>query len=314
MAQQTVTLPVDPQYQQRIRDILTAADFDFFETPHAFYRAKGPGCTAVFYRSGKLVLQGPNAQTLATVLGLEEPAIPDLPDKPGGASRSGAGRFDAALECHPDPKPDPWIGQDEVGKGDYFGPLVVVSVCVARDRVELLEELGVTDSKLLKDPQMRAMANDLRAVVSHQAVVLNPEAYNRLYDKIGNLNRLLAWAHARALEDLLAEAPADYALVDKFADERVLRRSLMAAGRSIHLEQRTKAESDPAVATASILARDVFLGSMDALSRAAGMTIPRGAGAPVLVAGRKLVAKHGPDALGRFAKVHFKTSQQILRR
>jgi ribonuclease HIII len=315
MAQQTVTLPVDSQYQQRIRDILAAAEFDFFDAPHAFYRAKGPGCTAVFYRSGKLVLQGPNAQTLAAVLGLQEPAVPEPPDKSGGAGTAGgAGRFDAAMQCHPDPKPDPWIGQDEVGKGDYFGPLVVVSVCVARDRVPLLEELGVTDSKLLKDRQMRAMANDLRAVVSHQAVVLNPEAYNRLYDKIGNLNHLLAWAHARALEDLLAEAPASYALVDKFANERVLQRALMEAGRSIHLEQRTKAESDPAVATASILARDIFLGRMDALSRAAEMTIPRGAGSPVLAAGRKLVAKHGPDALGRFAKLHFKTSGQILRR
>jgi len=311
MAQQTVTLPVDSQHQQRIRDILSAAEFDFFDAPHAFYRAKGPGCSAVFYRSGKLVLQGPNAQTLATVLGLQEPAVPEVPDSPSG---SGRGRFDAAMACHPDPKPDPWIGQDEVGKGDYFGPLVVVSVCVARDRVPLLEELGVSDSKLLKDPQMRAMAPDLRAVVSHQAVVLNPEAYNRLYAKIANLNRLLAWAHARALEDLLAEAPAQFALVDKFANEHVLRRSLMEAGRGITLEQRTKAESDPAVATASILARDIFLGRMDALSRAAGMTIPRGAGSPVLAAGRKLVAKHGPDALGRFAKLHFKTSAQILGR
>lgn len=309
MPQQTVTLPVDSQYQQRIRDILAAADFEFFDAPHAFYRAKGPGCTAVFYRSGKLVLQGPNAQTLAAVLGLEEPAVPSAPGEPDGA-----GRFDAALECHPDPKPDKWIGQDEVGKGDFFGPLVVVAVRVARDRVELLAELGVTDSKLLKDWQMRAMAKDLRAVVSHQAVILNPEAYNRLYDKIGNLNRLLAWAHARALEDLLAEAPADYALVDKFADERVLRRALMEAGRSIEVEQRTKAESDPAVAAASILARDIFLGRMDALSRSAGITVPRGAGPPVLAAGRQLVAKHGPDALGRFAKLHFKTSGQILER
>lgn len=309
MPQQTVTLPVDAQYQQRIRDILAAADFEFFDAPHAFYRAKGPGCTAVFYRSGKLVLQGPSAQTLAAVLGLEEPAVPEAPAEPDAAAR-----FADALARHPDPKPDAWIGQDEVGKGDYFGPLVVVAVRVERDRVPLLAELGVTDSKLLGDKQMRGMAKDLRAVVSHQAVILSPQAYNRLYDKIGNLNRLLAWAHARALEDLLAEAPARYALVDKFADQRVLGRALMEAGRSIEVEQRTKAESDPAVATASILARDLFLGRMDALSASAGITVPRGAGPPVLAAGRKLVAKHGPDALERFAKLHFKTSGQILRR
>jgi len=309
MAQNIVTLPVDAQYQQRIRHILAAADFDFFDAPHAFYRAKGPGCTAVFYCSGKLVLQGVNALTLAAVLGLEEPAVPEAP-----AVKDASTRYDEALALHPDPKPQAWIGQDEVGKGDFFGPLVVVSVRVERDRVPLLAELGVTDSKSLGDKKMRAMANDLRAVVAHQAVILNPEAYNRLYAKIGNLNRLLAWAHARALEDLLAEAPAPYALVDKFADESVLKRALMEAGRGIVLAQRTKAESDPAVATASILARDIFLGRMDALSRSAGLIIPRGAGSPVLAAGRKLVAKHGPDALGRFAKLHFKTSGQILNR
>lgn len=308
MAQQTVTLPVDPQYQQRIRDILTAADFEFFNAPHAFYRAKGTGCSAIFYRSGKLVLQGDNAHTLAAVLGLEEPAVPEPPPV-----QSGADRFAAALALHPDPKPEAWIGQDEVGKGDYFGPLVVVAVCVERERVELLAELGVADSKSLGDKQMRAMSKDLRAVVSHQAVVLNPEAYNRLYDKIGNLNRLLAWAHARALEDLLAVAPATYALVDQFAKEHVLQRALMEAGRGITVGQRTKAESDPAVATASILARDIFLGRMDALSGAAGMTVPRGAGPPVLAAGRRLVAQHGPEALARFAKLHFKTTQQILK-
>jgi len=309
MAQQTVTLPVNTQYQRRIRDILAAADFEFFDAPHAFYRAKGTGCTAVFYRSGKLVLQGPNAQTLAAVLGLEEPAVPDAPTEPDAGTR-----FAEALARHPDPKPEAWIGQDEVGKGDYFGPLVVVAARVERDRVELLAELGVTDSKVLGDKQMRAMAKDLRAVVSHQAVILDPPAYNRLYAKIGNLNRLLAWAHARALEDLLAEAPATYALVDKFADQRVLARALMEEGRAISVEQRTKAESDPAVATASILARDLFLGRMDRLSRSAQMTVPRGAGAPVLAAGHKLVAKHGPDALERFAKLHFKTTGQILRR
>ena len=116
------------------------------------------------------------------------------------------------------------------------------------------------------------------------------------------------------VQDLLAEAPAEFAIVDQFAKEHVLTRALMSSGRGITVQQRTKAESDPAVATASILARDIFLSRMDALSRAAGMTIPRGAGSPVLAAGRKLVAKHGPEALGRFAKLHFKTSQQILGR
>jgi ribonuclease HIII len=302
--QQTVTLPVDPSYHQRIRDILAAADFEFFDAPHAFYRAKGTGCAAVFYRSGKLVLQGPDAHTLAAVLGLEEPAVPHVEEP--------SDRYATALARHPDPKPDAWIGSDEVGKGDFFGPLVVVAVRVKRDRVELLAELGVADSKTLGDKRMRAIAGDLRHAVDHKAVIISPITYNSLYAKMRNLNQLLAWAHARAIEDVLAVAPASYAVVDKFAKEHVLRNKLMEAGRELHLDQRTKAEDDPAVATASILARDTFLSRMDSLSQEAGFTIPRGAGPPVLAAGRRLVERHGPAALGRFAKLHFKTSKQIL--
>ncbi|MFH2008701.1 MAG: ribonuclease HIII [bacterium] len=302
--QQTVSLPVDPRYQQRIRDILAEADFAFTDAPHAFYRAKGTGCVAVFYRSGKLVLQGPNAQTLAAVLGLEEPAVPHAQEP--------VEQYAAALALHPDPKPDAWIGSDEVGKGDFFGPLVAVAVRVERDRVELLAELGVADSKTLGDKRIRAIAVDLRHAVQHKAVIIGPTAYNSLYAKMRNLNDLLAWAHARAIEDVLAVAPAPYAVVDRFAKEHVLRGKLMAAGRELHLDQRPRAEDDPAVASASILARDAFLSRMQALSKEAGFTIPRGAGPPVLAAGRRLVERHGPAALGRFAKLHFKTTKQIL--
>ncbi len=305
MPQQTLTLPVDPAHEPKLRAVLEQADFELSEAPHAFWRGRGPGCVATFYRSGKLVLQGENAGTLAAVLGLAEPSVPD-PDQQ---------RLDAvaaALAKHPDPKPAAWIGSDEVGKGDYFGPLVVVAARVERDRVPLLVELGAADSKTLGDAQMQAIAPELEAVVMHQKVVIGPEAYNRLRDKFKNLNHLLAWAHARAIEDLLAQAPADYALVDRFADERVLQRKMMETGRRIRLDQRPRAEEDPAVAVASILARVEFLRRMKALSRDAGLTLPKGAGSPVLAAGRRLVAERGREALGRYAKLHFKNTEKIL--
>ena len=144
-------------------------------------------------------------------------------------------------------------------------------------------------------------------------MVVAPEKYNALYAKIGNLNRLLAWAHARALEDLLAVAPGvTWALSDQFAsDPNVIYRQLGERGRSIAWDQRTKAESDPAVAAASILARDEFLWGIKRCSEVAGRETPKGAGPPVLAAAREIVALHGPELLAKVAKLHFKTTEQI---
>ncbi|MDY0001597.1 MAG: ribonuclease HIII [Polyangia bacterium] len=300
--QPSQTFSLDPLNEPKLRAVLIEAGFALEDAPHAFWRGRGPGCIATMYRSGKLVLQGVNAPTLAAVLGLAA-AEPPEPEP----ARSAA----IALAKHPEPKPDAWIGSDEVGKGDYFGPLVVVAARVERDQVPLLMELGVADSKTLGDSRMTSIAKDLRRLVPHRSVVVSPEAYNRLHSQLGNLNFLLAWAHSRALEDLLAEAPATYALVDRFADERVLRRRLGEAARRIQVEQRPKAEEDPAVAAASILARTEFLRRMEALSREAGFTLPRGAGPPVIAAGRRLLAEKGMEALGRFAKVHFRTTEDL---
>jgi ribonuclease HIII len=205
------------------------------------------------------------------------------------------------------------VGIDETGKGDYFGPLVVVAAAITRDRVPLLRELGVGDSKRISDGVIIKMAPKLKACCTFRQVVIRPPRYNALYEKIGNLNRLLAWGHARALEDVLEVAPeATWALSDQFArDTRVVERQLMERGRQITLAQRTKAESDPAVAVASILARNEFLWQMKALGREMGRTLPKGAGPPVLAAARALVAAQGRDVLGSCAKLHFKTTNQL---
>lgn len=256
-----------------------------------------------FYRSGKLVLQGPQAPTVAAVLDLE------LPEQaaPGAA-------FEAALDLHPDPKPALWIGSDEVGKGDYFGPLIVVAARLRREHVALLAELGAADSKTLTDKRIPGLAKELRHVVDFETVVLGPETYNRMYGETPNLNRLLAWAHATAIRSLLERAPADYVLTDQFANPVLIERRLKDLPDEIRLDQRTKAEADPAVAAASILARAEFLRRMKRLSEQAGMTLPKGAGSPVLAAGKRLVAARGPEALRSFAKIHFKTTEQVLGR
>lgn len=299
----TLSLPVPPESADEVRAALAAFGFTFGEAPHAFWRARGEGCAVTFYRKGKLVLQGPTAPTVAALLGLE---VPEPADEDGGEP------FAAALALHPDPKPDAWIGTDETGKGDWFGPLVVAAARLERRHVALAAELGAADSKTLSDRRVLEIAPDLKKIVAFKLVIVGPEAYNRLYRRMGNLNRLLAWAHARAIEDVLQKAAATYALTDQFGDRSLVERSLMEAGRGLRLDQRPRAEADPAVAIASILARNELLWQLKALSREAGFALPKGAGPPVLAAGRRLVAEKGRDALAHFAKLHFATTTQVL--
>jgi ribonuclease HIII len=123
----------------------------------------------------------------------------------------------------------------------------------------VLTELGVRDSKTLSDKRVLDLASALRAGYIHSLVAVGPEKYNELYGKFRNLNKLLAWGHARAIENVLERADVRRAVTDQFGDERFVRQALLTRGRSIELQQRTRAESDPAVAAASILARAEFL-------------------------------------------------------
>jgi ribonuclease HIII len=144
-------------------------------------------------------------------------------------------------------------------------------------------------------------------------VVIGPERYNALYEKFKNLNRLLAWGHARVIENLLELKPdCPRALSDQFANPRLVQNALMEKGRGIQLEQRTKAESDPAVAAASILARAQFVDWLAKEGRVLGTSLPKGASAAVKAAGCSLVRREGPAVLGKVAKLHFKTAGEIL--
>ncbi len=308
-AQQTLTLPLGPLDAPRVRSVLELGGFDFDSAPYAFFRARTAGCVATFYEKGKLVLQGADAAAWARVLDCETTEAV-LEETELAAS---AEPYAAALERHPDPKPERWVGIDETGKGDYFGPLVVAAAVVSRDQVALLQELGVADSKRLSDPQAKKLAQELKALCPFEKVVLLPAKYNDVYARIGNLNTLLAWGHARALDGVLEKAPeATWALSDQFAkDPGLIQSRFRGRAKDIRHDQWPKAEADPAVAVASILARAEFLWQMDALSKQAGRTLPKGAGPPVLSAAKALIAEAGPEVLGQFAKLHFKTTQQL---
>lgn len=259
------------------------------------YPSKGGGCKVVFDQAGT-----PEAAEIAALLHGRPSEVK--------SSKSASGIVAPVLDdtaC--------WIGSDESGKGDYFGPLVVAAVSLTAENWRVLETLGVQDSKNLTDARATSLAGDIRSAFPHEVVVIMPPRYNELWKKFGNVNRLLAWAHARAIENVAeAEPRALAAVADQFGDESLIRDALFKKGRNLRLVQMPRAERDPAVAAASILARAEFLRRLDQLGRGAGVALPKGASAAVEAVARALVASRGAGALDGVAKTHFKTTQRVV--
>lgn len=206
------------------------------------------------------------------------------------------------------------IGTDESGKGDYFGPLVIAGFYGPDDQESVLRELGVRDSKALSDKRIGEIAASLQAGYVHSVVAVGPEKYNELYEKFRNLNKLLAWGHARVIENILGTVDCAQAVTDQFGDERFVLNALMQKGKRIELVQRPRGEEDVAVAAASILARAEFVRRLQALSREWGVDLHKGAGPPVEAAAEAFLRRHGAAALPQVAKMHFKITERVLRR
>jgi ribonuclease HIII len=205
-----------------------------------------------------------------------------------------------------------WIGTDESGKGDYFGPLVVAGVFVNEETKQRLIELGVKDSKKLSDAKIRELAMKIKSTCKYSIVPIGPEKYNELYDQIGNLNKLLAWGHARAIENILEDTDCENALTDQFGDEKFVLNALLKKGKKIKLVQRPRAEEDVGVAAASILARDEFLRKLHKLSQYHRLNLPKGASQQVVIAAREIIRRKGEEELKKIAKLHFKTTKDAL--
>ncbi len=212
----------------------------------------------------------------------------------------------------------PSIGTDESGKGDFFGPLVCAGVYVDAVSADVLLRLGVRDSKRLSDRRCRELSEAIENTCRDQCSVveISPARYNELYEEFRRegktLNTLLAWAHARVLENLLARVDCVRAITDQFADPHFVRSKLQERGQKIQLIQMPRAEVHISVAAASVLARARFLEQLEELSAHFGMALPKGASAAVILAGQALVKRYGKDALRQVAKVHFKTTAQVL--
>lgn len=292
--------PLTPEQAAKLKQMLLADGYRFEPRPYTLFFAQKDKLTIAVYEKGpKAVIQGRGTQEF-----VQYHLEPDIL----GEAKLG---YEEVLN------PEmfaPHFGIDESGKGDFFGPLVIAGVYVDRELARSFQDLGITDSKRISsDRRIRDLAAGIRRTRAPQSVVvIGPERYNALFAKIGNLNRLLAWGHARIIENLCALRPeCPRALSDKFADVRVLERALMEKGRAIRLDQRTKAESDLAVAAASILAREKFIDWLEETGTRLGFVLPRGVSAAVKETARAVVARGGPEALAPLAKMHFKTAAEV---
>jgi len=210
-------------------------------------------------------------------------------------------------------EPESYIGIDESGKGDYFGPLVIAGVFVDSGIKQLLLKAGVKDSKLLSDFQIKKISGEIKRIsaLKYNIVSINPEKYNQLYRKIGNVNKLLAWGHSRVLENLLSAVRTEYAVSDKFGSENYINESLMSEGKKINLIQITKGERFTGVAAASVLAREKFIEWFDNQEKKYKVRLPKGSSVQSLDTAKSLVSEFGEGHLEKFAKVHFKTTKKI---
>jgi ribonuclease HIII len=277
--------------------------------------------SVILYNSGKCVVPSGTAPAFDELVRGIEHALEGL----GGQAKKSASSTD--VRALPGPAPEgydvsrPHIGTDEAGKGDFFGPLVSAAVFVDSSLAGQLRALGVRDSKLMSDNSVRRVASEIQRIAGKRAAVtlISPRRYNELYSEMRgegkNLNTLLAWGHARSIEDLLRNGVhADFAVVDQFADARYMEKRILADTRQsgLLILQFPKAETDIAVAAASVLARNGFLEWLEMTSRKIGTQLPKGASMAVIEVARQLVARSGKDVLTEYAKVHFKTMEAVL--
>lgn len=203
------------------------------------------------------------------------------------------------------------IGTDESGKGDFFGPLVIAGVMVDEKAANIFLDAGIKDSKKVTDKKILTLEPLIKEYSTYSVVAITNGRYNELYGKIKNLNKLLAWGHARVIENVLEKETCEYALSDKFGDESLIKSALMEKGKSIRLEQMVRAESDIAVAAASILARAEFVHRMKSMEDTYGITFPKGCAPQVKVAAKEFIEKFGKPRMSEVCKTHFKTYNEV---
>ncbi len=279
------------EQESALKEKLEKDGFSFKSVNHGYWQAQKPNVSATLYLSGKIVVQGKETDDFLNKY-LKISPIETI-----------------GIQQKIEHINIPYIGTDESGKGDYFGPLIIAGVLADEKNIITFKEIGLKDSKKLTDSAIKQIAPKIKENSQYSIIVINPAKYNELYGKFKNLNSLLAWGHARAIENILEKSACQSAVSDKFGNESLIKNALMKKGKEINLMQETKAEDKYiAVAAASILARAEFLRRIKNLSLEYGMQFQKGAGEQVKAQTEEFIKTHGFEKLSDIAKLHFKTT------
>ncbi|MBS0653212.1 MAG: ribonuclease HIII [Verrucomicrobia bacterium] len=286
---------IDVGLSDKMQQELTNQGFEITHPAYTLFSAQKKGVSCTLYTSGKLTVQGKDKEEFIQFY--IEPEI-----------------LQSVAFSYPETQVDlkTRIGVDEAGKGDFFGPLCIAGVFATEDHIKELLKIGVKDSKKMTDKAILVLSQKIKKICPHSIIRINPKRYNELYANFHNLNRLLAWGHATAISELHTRTQCTNVIIDQFASEDVVLSALKHKNIQVELTQRHKAESDPVVAAASILARAAFVEGIDQLGAEVGIELPKGASAQVIAIGKKLVAKYGESVLSTVAKMHFKTAGEVL--
>ena len=268
--------------------------------PYVVFQAQDEDTVITMYESGKVMFQGTSADVDASMWGV-------------------------ALEQSKDKKEDPKtsiyrncssVGSDEVGTGDYFGPIVVTASYVSKDDVEFLEKLGVADSKKITDDKIKKIAPEIAKRIKYRSIILSNKEYNEKYDKNVNMNKIKSIMHNKVLYQLIQEEKPvyDYIIVDEFAKENRYYEYLNGISNIQRgITFMTKAEDkNLAVDASSIISRYIFLKEFDKICDSLSLPLVKGAGKDVDTIGEELVEKYGEEKLKEVAKLNFKNTDRIL--
>ena len=279
----TITLKLNESQQKKLYDAFSETK----TTPPAYakWQLRPENCVITCYTSGKTVFQGRDAEVYASPFQSEMAKDIILPQ----------------------------AGSDEVGTGDYFGPVCVAAVILHKEDLETVVKLGIGDSKQISDEKIRAIAPEIEAKFVHTRLVLMPDKYNRVHDA-NNMNAVKAKLHNQAYLNLSAKEPLpDFCMVDQFAEKGLYYHYLIGEKNVVRtLRFETKAEDRyPAVGAASIIARHAFLSALDQMEAYYGMPFARGSGAPAKACAQDFVKKFGRERLREVAKLHFALTKEL---
>lgn len=296
MDQNTFTIALNSDEQNRVKDVLSANSWNEVSDNNQYIKCRfknGNGSVAILYNSGKLVFQGKENFT-SVISNIKENIDVEIND----------------FQSH--------IGVDEVGKGDYFGPLVVVGCFADIEFAKRAKLLGFVDSKKITDKKITKLYESVKDYPYYYSSVVYPKEYNKLAKEYGNVSILLAKQHSLVIENGLRDLQSrgiecKHVIIDQFASSknRVLD-ELGELGRSIEFEQFHKGESDIAVAIASVIARGIFLEEWEKMCKEYNFEFPKGA-SNVLYSARDFIQQFGTEELENVAKTGFKTTQNIMK-